>query len=222
MFIEEDSKSHILEHFFFPWLDFLLGKNFVVRIGPPNLSKVANIAMTSLTSRMQGQDKNYNDKVPDYSQHFIESKSTHPVIVHDGTVLGYLLIRCAGLDKSKAFPYSQARQLPYLKAVVREALRFHPAVAMPFERYVPVEGITLPNGYFVSGGAAVGISSFISNRNKGEYKKKMQKWNGCDLSFGAGSSICLGRYFALVETYKVVATIWNRYEVELEDKEGRR
>ncbi|KAK4171504.1 putative cytochrome P450 E-class, group I [Triangularia setosa] len=261
-----------------PWLDFLLDKNPVVRIGPPNLSNVTKIAMTSLISRMQGQDKNFNEKAPDYLQHFIESKSIHPEIVHDGMVFGYLLvnliagadttaitiraifyyalknpsiysrlineIRSAGVGKSKAFPYTQARQLPYLEAVVREALRFHPAVAMPLERHVPAEGITLPNGDFVPGGAAVGINPFISNRNKSvwgsdaeefkpdrwlqnvkgggtdeEYKKRMQKWNACDLSFGAGSRICLGRNFALVETYKVVATILNRYDVELADKE---
>ncbi|KAK4194406.1 putative cytochrome P450 E-class, group I [Triangularia verruculosa] len=260
-----------------PWLDFLLDKNPVVRIGPPNLSNVSNIAMTSLIARMQGQDKNYNPEVPDYLQRFIDAKATHPDIVHDGMVFGYLLvnliagadttaisiraifyyvlknpaiysrlvneIRSAGVDKSCAFPYAQARPLAYLEAVVREALRYHPGVAMLLERYVPEEGFTLPNGDFVPGGAAVGINPYIGNRNKDvwgadaedfkperwlqdvsggetdeEYKKRMQKWNACDLSFGAGSRICLGRNIALVETYKVVATILNRYEVELVDK----
>ncbi|KAK4652259.1 hypothetical protein QC762_609560 [Podospora pseudocomata] len=261
-----------------PWLDFLLDKNPILRIGPPNLSNVTNIAMTSLIARMQGQDKNFNPKVPDYLQHFIDSKNTHPDTVHDGMVFGYLLvnliagadttaitiraifyyvlknpavyarlvgeIRSAGIENSNAFPYSQARQLPYLEAVVREALRVHPAVAMPLERYVPAEGFTLPNGNFVPGGVAVGINPYIGNRNKTvwgsdadefrperwlrdvkggetdeEYKKRMQKWNACDLSFGAGSRICLGRNLALVETYKLVATVLNRYEVTLADRE---
>lgn len=261
-----------------PWLDFLLDKNPILRIGPPNLSNVTNIAMTSLIARMQGQDKNFNPKVPDYLQHFIDSKNTHPDTVHDGMVFGYLLvnliagadttaitiraifyyvlknpavyarlvgeIRSAGIENSNAFPYSQARQLPYLEAVVREALRVHPAVAMPLERYVPAEGFTLPNGDFVPGGVAVGINPYIGNRNKTvwgsdadefrperwlrdvkggetdeEYKKRMQKWNACDLSFGAGSRICLGRNLALVETYKLVATVLNRYEVTLADRE---
>ncbi|KAK4641120.1 hypothetical protein QC761_609560 [Podospora bellae-mahoneyi] len=261
-----------------PWLDFLLDKNPILRIGPPNLSNVTNIAMTSLIARMQGQDKNFNPKVPDYLQHFIDSKNTHPDTVHDGMVFGYLLvnliagadttaitiraifyyvlknpavyarlvgeIRSAGIENSNAFPHSQARQLPYLEAVVREALRVHPAVAMPLERYVPAEGFTLPNGDFVPGGVAVGINPYIGNRNKTvwgsdadefrperwlrdvkggetdeEYKKRMQKWNACDLSFGAGSRICLGRNLALVETYKLVATVLNRYEVTLADRE---
>ncbi|KAK4671880.1 hypothetical protein QC764_609560 [Podospora pseudoanserina] len=261
-----------------PWLDFLLDKNPILRIGPPNLSNVTNIAMTSLIARMQGQDKNFNPKVPDYLQHFIDSKNTHPDTVHAGMVFGYLLvnliagadttaitiraifyyvlknpavyarlvgeIRSAGIENSNAFPYFQARQLPYLEAVVREALRVHPAVAMPLERYVPAEGFTLPNGDFVPGGVAVGINPYIGNRNKTvwgsdadefrperwlrdvkggetdeEYKKRMQKWNACDLSFGAGSRICLGRNLALVETYKLVATVLNRYEVTLADRE---
>ncbi|KAK4203784.1 cytochrome P450 [Triangularia verruculosa] len=113
---------------------------------------------------------------------------------------------------------------------------------MPLERYVPAEGFTLPSGDFVPGGAAV--NPFISNRNKsvwgsdaeefrperwlqdvkgGEtdegYKKRMQTWNACDLSFGAGSRICLGRHFALLEIYKSVATILNKYDVKLANKE---
>ena len=37
------------------------------------------------------------------------------------------------------------------------------------------------------------------------------------MSFGGGSRICLGRNLALVEVYKIVATLLNRYEIELAD-----
>jgi cytochrome P450 len=48
-------------------------------------------------------------------------------------------------------------------------------------------------------------------------KARLQKMNAADLTFGGGSRICTGRNLALVEVYKVVATLVNRYEIELED-----
>lgn len=137
----------------------------------------------------------------------------------------------------------------------------HPAVGMIMERYVPEEGLTLPDGRFVPAGVAVGINPYVSGRNRdtwgadadvfrperwlrrggsvhrpaegekngekeveGEeeetedaYRERMRYLNACDLSFGGGSRICLGRHFANAEVYKVVATLFGRYEIELTD-----
>ncbi|KAF5246229.1 hypothetical protein FAUST_1346 [Fusarium austroamericanum] len=82
-----------------PWLDFLLDKNPLVRIGPPNLGNVTRISLEHLIARLQGKDINYNPKVPDFLQHFIESKETHPDLVNDGIIMGYLLVNLlAGAD----------------------------------------------------------------------------------------------------------------------------
>ncbi|KAK3294499.1 cytochrome P450 [Chaetomium fimeti] len=257
-----------------PWVDYLLDKNPVMRIGPPNLSNITRISLESLIARMQGKDTNFNPSMPDYLQHFLDSKVAHPELVDDGIIMGYLLVnmlagadttaitiravfyfclrhpdtyrrlvaevRAAGFDRDRPAPYAAARQLPYLEAVVREAMRLHPAVSMPLERYVPAEGLTLPDGRYVPAGAAVGLNAYVVGRNVGvwgedaeafrpdrwlqgegeadeDFKVRLQKMHAADLTFGGGSRICTGRNLALVEVYKIVATLVNRYEIDFED-----
>lgn len=50
---------------------------------------------------------------------------------------------------------SEARQLPYLQACIREALRIHPPATGILEKVVPPEGDTV-NGVFIPGGAFIG------------------------------------------------------------------
>ncbi len=124
---------------------------------------------------------------------------------------------------------------------MREAMRLHPAVGMLLERYVPAEGLELPaGGGYVPAGTAVGMNAYVVGRNKGvwgedaeefrpgrwlrgdnegeeEFEGRLRRMNAADLGFGGGSRVCLGRNLALVEVYKVVATLVNRYEIELEE-----
>ncbi|KAL2020441.1 hypothetical protein VTK56DRAFT_8407 [Thermocarpiscus australiensis] len=261
-----------------PWLDYLLDKNPIRRIGPPSLQNVTRIAVGSLAARTGGTDAAFDPRVPDYPHHFLDARRAHPDLVpDDNAVVAYLFIpliagadttaitiravfyfvlthppalrrlarevRAAGFDPVRAAPYAPARQLPYLEAVVRQAMRLHPAVAMPLERYVPEGGVALPADGSLShvpAGAAVGVNPYAVGRNKGvwgadadafrperwrraegegdaAYRARMQRWNAADLAFGGGSRICIGRHLALVEVYKIVATLVNRYGVELAD-----
>ncbi|KAJ5112136.1 cytochrome protein [Penicillium argentinense] len=135
--------------------------------------------------------------------------------------------------------YKSAREVPYLDAVVREAMRCHPGVAMLLERYVPNGGLNLPNGQHVPAGAVVGMNPYVTGRNKsvwGEdaeefrperwlrdqtreteeaFQKRLQLMNNTDLTFGGGSRVCIGKHFGLLEVYKVIATLVSRYDVEL-------
>ncbi|KAK8121312.1 hypothetical protein PG999_005432, partial [Apiospora kogelbergensis] len=256
-----------------PFLDFLLDKNPVMRIGPPNLGNVTRISLEHLIARLQGKDANFDPEVPDFLQHFVDTKKTSPDLVDDGIIMGYLLVNLlAGADTTAitlraifyyvlreprayrkledeilaadlggAVPrYGACRKLPYLEAVVREASRLHPGVCMLLERYVPAGGLTLPDGRRVPAGVAVGINPYVAGRNAGvwgadadafrperwlrgeeeseeEYRRRLRRFNAADLTFGGGSHVCIGRNLALLETYKVVATIVRRYHVELED-----
>ncbi len=257
-----------------PSLDFLLDKNPIMRIGPPNLSNATRIALENLIARLQGKDPHFDPKTPDYLQHFIDSKTENPDLVDDGVIMGYLLVNilagadttaitiravfyyvlrdpdvyrklvaeilASDLDPERPAPYNTARALPYLEAVCREAMRLHPAVAMLLERYVPETGLTLPDGSFVPGGAAVGINPYVVGRNKGvwgpdadefrperwlrakdegeeTYRLRLRQMNGADLTFGGGSRVCTGRNLATLEVYKVVATLVRRYEIQLAD-----
>jgi len=119
-------------------------------------------------------------------------------------------------------------------------MRLHPAVSMPLERYVPSQGLNLPEGSYIPPGVAVGINPYIVGRNKklwghdadefrperwlqmtdeseSIYKERLRVMKAADLAFGGGSRVCIGRNLALVETYKMVATLVSRFEIELVD-----
>jgi cytochrome P450 len=121
-------------------------------------------------------------------------------------------------------------------------MRLHPGVAMMLERYVPTDGLSLPDGRFIPSQTKVGINPYVANRNKDvfghdadvfrperwlrasndsddAFRERLKLFNGTDLSFGNGSRVCLGRHIALPEAYKLVATLVNRYDIELTDLE---
>lgn len=132
--------------------------------------------------------------------------------------------------------YDSVRNLPYLSAVLREAMRMHPAVGMIMERIVPSGGLALPDGRFVAPGTIVGMNPWVVHRNqeifgadadrfnpdrwlKGEdedeetYRERLKRMKDADLTFGAGNRVCLGQNLALMECNKVVATLFSRYNV---------
>lgn len=136
---------------------------------------------------------------------------------------------------STPLSYKDARTLPYLDAVIREATRMHPGVGMPLERYVPEGGLTVKGHYFPQG-TMVGMNPWVISANRDvygqdaavfrperwlqeedetteEYKTRLQRMNSCDLVFGAGSRICLGKNLALLEVYKLIPTLFSLYEV---------
>ncbi|KAG7042730.1 benzoate 4-monooxygenase cytochrome p450 [Colletotrichum scovillei] len=82
-----------------PWMDYWLDKNPVYPLGPPNISNVTRIAVENMTERLKGEDTNFTPEKPDFLQYFIDSKGTHPEIVNEGTIIGYLLLNLiAGAD----------------------------------------------------------------------------------------------------------------------------
>ncbi|KAF2813426.1 cytochrome P450 [Mytilinidion resinicola] len=60
---------------------------------------------------------------------------------------------------------SQADSMPYLQAVMYEALRVHPAVGMSLPRVVPSGGIDIHGKYFPAG-SVVGVNPWVVHRNK--------------------------------------------------------
>ena len=123
------------------------------------------------------------------------------------------------------------KQLPYLDACLQESQRLHPAVGLSLERVAPKEGIKLPNGPFIEEGTIIGMNSWIVHKDQNIYGEdagvfKPERWlpdkgeskqafearkramKDTDLTFSTGDRACLGKWVAVVEIYKVIATLF--------------
>ncbi|KAL3480580.1 cytochrome P450 [Aspergillus californicus] len=133
--------------------------------------------------------------------------------------------------------YTRANALPYLGAVIKEAIRIHPSVGMMLARTVPADGATLC-GYKVPAGTEVGINPWVLHRDPAIFTDpddfRPERWiarnesdeeeqghlrlmNRCFLAFGHGAHTCSGRWISLMETVKLVPTILLCFDLELAD-----
>ncbi|KAL2221180.1 putative PDA-like cytochrome P450 monooxygenase [Thermoascus aurantiacus ATCC 26904] len=238
-------------------LDYFALVESIIRMGPPSFSFITQLSIKFLQARLTGEDQHDPSK-PDFLDKFLEAKKTHPDIVDD-LMISYLLINMiAGADTmaitllyrrlqkeldeagfSTPVSYKDARTLPYMDAVIREAMRMHPGVGMPLERRVPEGGLHVA-GHYIPPGAMVGMNPSIVGANRDvygqdaavfrperwlqeegetaeEYEARLQRMNSCDLTFGGRSRICIGKNLALLEVYKVIPTLFSLYEIELAD-----
>ncbi len=65
--------------------------------------------------------------------------------------------------QNKASPditFAQSQDMPYLQAVIKEALRMHPATGLPLERVVPEGGVTISGVFFPEGVRAFAVCCF--------------------------------------------------------------
>lgn len=123
--------------------------------------------------------------------------------------------------------WNDVRELPYLSAVIKEALRCHPAVGLTLERIVPAGGITVC-GQFIPAGTIVGCSAWTVHRSSlfGDHPEQFRptRWLEASpeqkrlmesslFSFGAGSHTCIGKNISLLEMYKLVPALLMRFEV---------
>lgn len=132
--------------------------------------------------------------------------------------------------------YKAAQTLPYLVAVIEEAIRMHPAVGLPLERIVPNQGLTLPDGRFIKAGTIVGMNAWVVHEDKTvfgqdaesfnperwlqgpdestmSYQSRRLRMREADLAFGAGRRICVGKNLSMLEVYKFIATLFMLYQV---------
>lgn len=159
-------------------------------------------------------------------------------------------LREAGLDSGAGageeaaekivVPYSVASKLPYLTAVIREALRLHPSVGMMLARGVPAGGVTLTSPsssssgskqkkqYFVGAGAEIGVNPWVLHRDPILFPEpeafEPDRWlraepaqlaamNKAWLPFGAGRHTCSGQHISMLEITKLIPSLVLRYDV---------
>ncbi|KAJ5649898.1 benzoate 4-monooxygenase cytochrome P450 [Penicillium longicatenatum] len=135
---------------------------------------------------------------------------------------------------SPVVTWKESRELPYLDAVIKESGRLHPPFGLPFERVVPPEGAVIC-GQSIPGGSIVGISAWAIHRDPETFGEDCEEWNPdrwfCDdetrkkmdsalMTFGAGRRVCLGKHISYLEIYKLIPTLFQRYELELTNGDG--
>lgn len=120
------------------------------------------------------------------------------------------------------------RELPYLSAVINEALRCHPAVGLPLERVVPPKGAAV-GGHWFRGGTIVGCSAWVLHRDEATFGPRTdefrpERWidatpeqqarmKNALFSFGSGSRTCIGKNISLLEVFKLVPAVLRKFEV---------
>ncbi|CAG9939596.1 unnamed protein product [Clonostachys rosea f. rosea IK726] len=134
-------------------------------------------------------------------------------------------------DPSKFPTFKESQQMPYLQAVIKEALRLHPATGLPLERVVPEGGATI-SGRFFPEGTIVGINTWVAHRNThvfGEDAEQFcpERWliddndklsimNRYYLPFGLGSRTCIGRHVSMLEMSKLIPRLVRDWDFQLD------
>ncbi|OTA96863.1 hypothetical protein M434DRAFT_392544 [Hypoxylon sp. CO27-5] len=123
---------------------------------------------------------------------------------------------------------ANALQLPYLQAVINEALRIHPSGAHGFPRISP--GATV-DGHWVPAGTELYTSTWSVSHDERYFADpdvfKPERWvdPGCkDIKeasqpFSLGYRACIGRSFAFVQMSLVLAKLFFSYDMELLDQD---
>ncbi|KAF4303112.1 putative cytochrome p450 [Botryosphaeria dothidea] len=157
------------------------------------------------------------------------------LLLKNPTTLRNLLAEIDGADEKgllgDVVSYKEATtHLPYLDAVIKEAMRLHPSVGLLLERVVPPGGAEIC-GKWIPGGTIVGVNAWVTQHDErvfpdperfwperwiesGEEEKKRMdvSW----FAFGGGSRTCLGKHISMMEMMKVVPQLLREFELELE------
>ncbi|KAH0263400.1 cytochrome P450 family protein, partial [Aureobasidium melanogenum] len=127
---------------------------------------------------------------------------------------------------------TEADSMPYLQAVMYEALRCHPAVGMSLPRVTPAGGATIANT-FIPAGTIVGANPWVVHRQKEVFGDDVEdfrpdRWLKEDtgdmrrffFAFGWGARMCLGRNISWMEMSKLIPTLFLHYNLELADPDA--
>lgn len=124
--------------------------------------------------------------------------------------------------------YAESLQLPYLQLCIKEAMRMHPGVSYPLERFVPAGGVELC-GTYLSEGVIVGVNPAVIHRNRDVFgddanEFRPERWNADEekvkemerslLTFGAGVRTCIGKNISIMEMSKFVPQVLRQFDVE--------
>lgn len=125
--------------------------------------------------------------------------------------------------------FHRANELPYLTAVVKEAIRIHPSVGMMLARTVPTGGAEIC-GFHIPAGTEVGMNPWVLHRDESIFSEpnefRPERWissseqqlslmNRSFMAFGHGPHTCSGRWISMMETMKLIPTLLLHFDLEI-------
>lgn len=136
-----------------------------------------------------------------------------------------------GAEDDVAATFEQVKRLPYLEAVINEALRVHATSALGLPRLAPAGGLALPGGRAVPAGTVLSVPSYTIHRDRAVWGAdadafRPERWFEADRAegmqkafnpFSFGPRACVGRNLASMELLIIVSSVLRRYEFVLEE-----
>ncbi|KIX07296.1 uncharacterized protein Z518_01949 [Rhinocladiella mackenziei CBS 650.93] len=133
--------------------------------------------------------------------------------------------------------FKESQEMPYLQAVMKEALRMHAATGLPLWRDVPEGGVEICGRFFPEG-ITIGLNTWCAHYNESvfgpdarefrperwieaeeEGGEKLKRMDAYYLPFGLGSRTCIGRNISYLEMSKLIPKIVKTFDFELEHPE---
>jgi cytochrome P450 len=124
--------------------------------------------------------------------------------------------------------YEEVKDLPYLNATIKEAMRLFPVLNWPMERRVPAGGALLAGTFFPEG-TSVGCMPSAVHHNRTVFgddvyafrperwlegdAEALRKMEASHLGFSRGRRVCLGIEIARMQLKKIVSAIVLGFEV---------
>ncbi|OCH91279.1 cytochrome P450 [Obba rivulosa] len=135
----------------------------------------------------------------------------------------------AGPDGDPAATFEQVKRLPYLEAVISEALRVHSTSGIGLPRIVPPGGLVVAGRFFPEG-AVLSVPTYTVHRDADAWGAdadvfRPERWFERDEKtlqrafnpFSFGPRSCVGRNLANLELLIIIGSILHRYHFVLED-----
>lgn len=106
--------------------------------------------------------------------------------------------------------FKETQEMPYLQAVLKEALRMHPATGLPLWRVVPNDGLQLGE-HWLPPGTNVGLNSWVAHYDKRVYGDdahvfRPERWDEAKNADGEQYKRMEANYMPVSSTYVVVST----------------
>ncbi|GKZ25809.1 hypothetical protein AbraIFM66951_000790 [Aspergillus brasiliensis] len=125
--------------------------------------------------------------------------------------------------------YAECLELPYLQAVMKEAMRCHPGVSYPLERIVPETGVKLC-GVQLESGTIVSVNAAVIHQDTSIFGEdaasfRPERWTESDeervkfmdrhlMTFGYGSRTCIGKNISIMEMGKLIPQLIRDFDIE--------